>query len=99
MPELLNWLQTKVLLADKAYDSDKIVQASKKHGLQFIITCQVDHKKDQRVLNQYRYKARHLIKNLFQRKKIFCRVATRFDRLDVTFLGFVHIVDTINWLR
>ena len=77
----------------------RLSKPPKKRGLQVIIPCQVNHKKNQRVLNQHRYKARHLIKNLFQRKKIFCRVATRFDRLDVTFLGFVHIVDTINWLR
>lgn len=72
----------------------RLSKPPKKRGLQVIIPCQVKHKK-----NQHRYKARHLIKNLFQRKKIFCRVATRFDRLDVNFLGFVHIVDIINWLR
>jgi hypothetical protein len=26
-------------------------------------------------------------------------VATRFDKLDVTFLGFVHIAGTMQWLH
>ena len=37
--------------------------------------------------------------NLFQRMKAFRRVATRFDMLDITFLGFVHIADIMKWLR
>ena len=86
-------------MADKAYDSNKIVQAAKKRGMQVIILCRVNHKKNQRVLDRHSYKARHLIENLFQRMKAFRRVATRFDKLDVTFLGFVHIVDIIKWLQ
>ena len=31
--------------------------------------------------------------------KVFRRVATRFDKLDVTFLGFVHIVSIMKWLQ
>jgi hypothetical protein len=26
-------------------------------------------------------------------------VATRYDKLDVTFLGFVHIAGTMKWLH
>jgi hypothetical protein len=29
--------------------------------------------------------------------KVFRRVATRHDKLDVTFLGFVHIAGTMKW--
>ena len=32
VPELLDGLATKALLADKAYDSDKIVQSAQEHG-------------------------------------------------------------------
>ena len=31
--------------------------------------------------------------------KVFRRVATRYDKLDVMFLGFVHIVGTMKWLH
>ena len=39
------------------------------------------------------------LENLFQRMKVFSCVATRFDKLDVTFLGFVHIAGIMKWLR
>ena len=66
--------------------------------MQVIIACKVNRKK-QRVLDRHRYKAHHLVENLFQRMKVFRRVATRFDKLDVTFLGFVHIAGIMKWLH
>ena len=61
VPELLGGLRAKALLADKAYDSDKIVQAAQKQGMQVIIPCRVNRKKNQRILDKHRYKARHLV--------------------------------------
>lgn len=98
VPELLDGLPAKALLADKAYDSDKIIQSAQEHGMQVIIPCRVNRKK-QRTLDTHRYKARHLIENLFQRMKVFRRVATRFDKLDIRFLGFVHIAGIMKWLH
>ena len=97
MPEPLGGLQAKALLADKAYDADKIVQAAKKQGKEFIIPCRVNRKKNPRVLDTQRYKARHLVEKLFQRMKVFRRVAIRHDKLDVTFLGFIHIAGTMDF--
>ena len=98
VPELLDGLAAKALVADKAYDSDKIVQSAQAQGMQVIIPCKVNRKK-QRVLDRSRYKTRHLVENLFQRMKVFRRVATRFDKLDVRFLSFVHIAGIMKWLH
>ena len=98
VPELLDRLPAKALLADNAYDSDKIVQSAQAQRMQVIIRYRVNHKKP-RVLDKHRYKARHLAENLFQRVKVFRRVATRFDKLDVKFLGFVHIAGIMKWLH
>lgn len=98
VPELLDGLAAKALLADKAYDSDKIVQGAEKQGMQVIIPSKVN-RKTQRTLDKDRYKARHLVENLFQRMKVFRRVATRFDKLDIRFLGFVHIAGIMKWLH
>ena len=97
VPELLGGLQAQALLADKAYNSDKIVQAAQSQGLEVIIASRINRKKNPRVLDTHRCKARHLVENLFQRMKVFRRVATRYDKLDVTFLGFVHIAGTMKW--
>ena len=66
--------------------------------MQVVIACPVNCKKNQRILDTHHYKARHLVENLFQRMKVFRRMATRYDKLDVTFLGFVHIAGTMKWL-
>jgi len=66
--------------------------------MQVIIPSKVNRKK-QRALDRNRYKARHLVENLFQCMKVFRRVATRYDKLDVTFLGFVHIAGIMKWLH
>ncbi|NDP64180.1 IS5 family transposase [Polaromonas sp.] len=99
VPELLEGLPpAKAILADKAYDSDKIVQAAQAQGVEVIIPSKANRKQP-RALDKHRYKARHLIENLFQRMKVFRRVATRYDKLDSRFLGFVHIAGMMKWLH
>ena len=98
VPELLNGVRAKALLADKAYDSEKIIQSVQEQGMQVIIPCKAN-RKTQRTLDKERYKARHLVENLFQRMKVFRRVATRFDKLDTRYLGFVYIAGTMKWLH
>ena len=39
----------------------------------------------------YLYKERHLIECFFQKLKWFRRIATRYDKLDVSFLAFVYL--------
>ena len=68
--ELLNGVMAKALLADKAYDSDKIIQSAQEQSMQVIIPSKAN-RKTQRTLDKERYKARHLVENLFQRMKIF----------------------------
>jgi transposase len=82
----------------RSQDFDKIVQSAQAKGMQVIIPSRVNSKQ-QRPLDWHRYKARHLVENLFQRMKVFRRVATRFDKLDIRFLGFVHIAGIMKWLH
>lgn len=64
-----------------------------------VITPSKANRKQPRSLKKNRYKARYLIENLFQRKKVFRRVAIRYDKLDERFLGFVHIVGIMKWFH
>ena len=63
VPELLNGVTAKALLADKAYDSDKIIQSAQEQGMQVIIPFKAN-RKTQRTLDKECYKARHLVENL-----------------------------------
>lgn len=67
--------------------------------MEVIITCRLNRNKNPRVLDTQRCKARHLVENLFRRMKVFCSVATRYDKLDAMFLGFVHIAAAMKWLH
>ena len=67
--------------------------------MEVIIACRVNRKRNPRVLDKYRYKARRLVENFFQRLNVLHRVVTRFYKLNVTFLAFVHIAGTMKWLH
>jgi transposase len=44
------------------------------------------------------YRQRHKIENFFGRIKCFRRISTRYDKLALTFLGFVQLAAVIDWL-
>jgi transposase len=44
------------------------------------------------------YRRRHRVENFFARLKRFRRVATRYDKLAVTYLGFVQFAAILDWL-
>jgi transposase len=98
VPELLDRLQANALLADKAYDSDKIVQAAQAQGMEVVIASKANRKRP-RHSDKHRYKAHHLVENLFQRMKVFRRVASRYDKLDSRFPGFMQIAGIMKWLH
>lgn len=45
------------------------------------------------------YKARNLIERCFNKLKHFRRIATRYDRRAINFLGFIHLAAAILWMR
>jgi len=46
----------------------------------------------------HRYKARHLIENLFARLKQFRRIATRFEKLAMNFAAMITLACICVWL-
>ena len=100
-PELIGLIQGlpgQELLADKAYDSDAIVQEAMGKGMEVVIPPKAN-RKEKRAFDALKYRARHLVENLFQRMKIYRRVATRYEKLDSRFLSIVHLVGAMKWLH
>ena len=95
---LLKDIPAKALLADKAYDADAIIAHLQDKEIEPVIPSRAN-RKNPRTLDKDRYKARHLVENLFQRMKVFRRVASRFDKLDERYLGFVYIAACMKWLH
>jgi transposase len=44
-------------------------------------------------------KERNLIERMFNKLKHFRRVATRYDKLDVAYVGFVFVAGIYLWLK
>jgi transposase len=51
------------------------------------------------VFDEHLYRERHRIENLFSRLKSFRRVATRYEKLHVTFAAMVTLSCLLFWLK
>ena len=92
-PELIGLIQGlpgQELLADKAYDSDAIVQEAMGKGMEVVIPPRAN-RKEKRAFDTLKYRARHLVENLRQSMKIYRTGATRYEKLDTRFLSIVHL--------
>jgi transposase len=78
----------KYIIADKGYDSNDIRECIESFGQTPVIPYRRNRltKKD---INYTVYKTRNIIERLFGRIKEYRRVATRYDKLDTTFMSFI----------
>ena len=60
------------------------------HGAHYVIPPQ-SNVSDPWPVDWYLYKEQHLIECFFQKIKWFRRIATRYDKLDASFLAFVYL--------
>ena len=80
--------ENSTLIADKAYDCSTLRQAA---GAKGVKTC-IPARSNRTTIVPFSpraYRRRHRIENFFERIKRHRRVATRYDKLAETFLGFV----------
>lgn len=96
---LLEGLATpKRLLADKAYDADKLRSWLKKRRIKAVIPSTASRIKPY-PLDRAAYKRRNVIERLFCRLKNWRRIATRYDRLAVNYLAAIALVSiVIAWI-
>jgi putative transposase len=96
--ELIDGFAAAATIADKAYDAnhphDKIVE----RGNEIVIPPK-RNRKVQRSYDVDLYKERNLIERFSNKLKQFRRVATRYDKLLVNFMGFVKLAAIAIWLR
>jgi transposase len=80
--------------ADKGYDSKDFVDWLESKGITPNIPSRKTNKK-QRKYDKHQYKERHLIECFWQKIKQYRRVATRYEKLAKTFLGFVYLASVL----
>jgi transposase len=90
------WEGTKVLM-DKAYEGDETRQLVFDLGMEPVVPPK-SNRLSPWEYDKEMYKKRNEVERLFRRLKGFRRIFSRFDKLDVVFLFFIHfalIVDTL----
>ena len=85
------------VLGDKAYGTKEILAYIKEHGADVVIPPKSNTKEPWEV-DYCLYKERHLVECFFQKIKWFRRIATRYDKLDKSFLSFVYMAACMIWL-
>lgn len=96
--DLIEGMHMKALLADKGYDANYMVFAAQSINAEAVIPPR-SQRKAPRDYDRELYKERNLIERMFNKLKHFRRVATRYDKLDIAYLGFVLIASIYLWLK
>lgn len=84
---MLEGLEAEHVIGDKAYDSDDLRQTIRSSGAKPVIPSRKGIRR--RRYDKELYKNRNIIERFFNRLKHYRRVATRYDKTDPNFLGFV----------
>ena len=76
---------------DRAYEGDRTRLLVEEQGIQPVVPPKANRKKPWNYDKEI-YKKRNEVERFFCRLKRFRRIATRYDKLDVLFLFYIHIV-------
>jgi len=94
--ELVANSESDYLLADRGYDSDAFRESLRLRG----ITPVIPGKKNRIIPVEYDkhiYKERNLVERFFNRIKHFRRIATRYDKTSIMFLGALTVIAILLW--
>ena len=95
---LVEGLAAEVVMADAAYDSDRLRRAIAAKGARAVIPNNPSRALKYR-LDKHLYAERHLIECCFSKLKQFRRIATRYEKTARNYLAMIAVAATILWLR
>lgn len=95
---LIEGLPADVVMADAAYDADRLRQAIAEKGATAVIPNNPSRARKHPV-DAHLYAQRHLVECCFSKLKQFRRVATRYEKTARNYLAVVTLAATILWFR
>jgi transposase len=95
---LIEDLPAEAVMADTAYDSDRIRQAIANKGALAVIPNNPSRAR-KHSLDTHLYAQRHLVECCISKLKQFRRVATRFEKTARNYLAVVTLAAIVLWLR
>jgi transposase len=93
---LIDGISAENLLADKAYDTDAILEYLEERGM-FAVIPPKRNRKIQRDYDKEIYRIRHLVENAFLYLKQWRGIATRYAKNTASFLAAVQIRCIFRW--
>jgi transposase len=94
---LMDGLGVEHVIADKGYDSGKLVEAIEAAGAEAVIPPR-SNRKQPRDYDEHLYKERNLIERFINRAKQCRRVATRYDKTARNYLAFWYLASIMIFL-
>ena len=95
---LMDGITTRACLADKGYDSDVFLAWLKERGIKAVIPPKAN-RNEQRDCDWWLYKERHVVECMFGKLKYFRRIAMRYEKLAINFMGMLALAASLLWLR
>lgn len=89
---------TAYAIMDKGYDSDAIRACVNQLGGIAVIALHPS-RAQKPAFDEHLYRERHRIENLFARLKAYRRIATRYEKLHLTFAAMVSLACILVWLK
>ena len=93
---LLGEIDAGAVLADKGYDSDRLVAALDARGIASVIPPKAN-RKEPRKTDFALYRERNLVERFFGKLKQYRGIATRYDKLAQTFMAGILLVCVLIW--
>ena len=90
--------KTRAVVGDRAYDTNAILAEVRRLKAKAVIPSDGGRLKRRRY-DKDLYKGRNVVERFWSRVKQCRRVATRYDKLDVCYLAFVHLASILTVLR
>ena len=94
---LLEGVETGYVVADKGYDTEKVLEKIRVLGAVAVVPPR-SSRKAQRGYDKELYKERNLIERTFNKLKHYRRIATRYDRKAVYFRSFLYLAASMLWI-
>ena len=95
---LIAGIRSDYVIADKGYDADGFIQSIQRNG-SIPVIAPGSHRKNPRHDDKHLYRERNPVERVFQKLKHYRRIATRYERLAVTYMAMLCLVSTVIWLN
>jgi transposase len=95
---LLKNVKASTVLADKAYDTNELRAWLKEQGIKAVIPPK-SNRKAKIECDFWLYKERHAVECMFGKLKHYRRIATRYEKKAINYIGMLSFSSVLLWLR